>query len=134
SRRRATPRTVAGRAYDLTALVGERELPRHVQLVWHGVNDRANLRQFLASPVRWAELDVRRDPGGRLVLRHDAFGGDDVPGGDGAFGGGGAVSVDGAPEGLLTVREALAALRAAGKAVKLDVKDPAALDELLALV
>ena len=39
------------------------------------------LRQFLASPVRWGELDVRCDPGGRLVLRHDAFEGVDGPAG-----------------------------------------------------
>lgn len=73
SRRVPTPRTVQGDSYDITALVSERELPRHVQLVWHGVNDAWNLRQFLASPVGWAECDVRVDPVGRLVLRHDAF-------------------------------------------------------------
>lgn len=37
------------------------------------MNDEANLAQFLASDVRWAEVDVRRDPVGRLVLRHDGF-------------------------------------------------------------
>jgi mRNA-degrading endonuclease RelE of RelBE toxin-antitoxin system len=122
SRRSSIPRTVAGRDYELRSLVGERDLPRHVQLVWHGVNDEANLRQFLASPVRWGELDVRCDPGGRLVLRHDAF--------EGLFG---ADSVGGA-DGLLTVRSALTELRRAGKAVKLDLKDADALDELLVLV
>src|SRR5439155_8761185 len=73
SRRLPTPRTVRGRLYDLTALVTEDDLPHHVQLVWHGVNDEANLRQFLGSQVHWAECDVRRDPLGRLVLRHDSF-------------------------------------------------------------
>jgi beta-phosphoglucomutase-like phosphatase (HAD superfamily) len=73
SRRVPTPRTVRGRSYDLTALVTEEDLPHHVQLVWHGVNDEANLRQFLGSQVHWAECDVRRDPLGRLVLRHDSF-------------------------------------------------------------
>jgi hypothetical protein len=73
SRRVPTPRTVRGRSYDLTALVTEADLPRHVQLVWHGVNDDANVRQFLGSRVHWAECDVRRDPLGRLVLRHDSF-------------------------------------------------------------
>ena len=34
---------------------------------------RVNLERFLASDVRWAEIDVRRDPVGRLVLRHDDF-------------------------------------------------------------
>ena len=44
-----------------------------MQFVWHGVNDEANLRQFLASGVHWAECDIRQDPLGRLVLRHDSF-------------------------------------------------------------
>ena len=74
SRRVPTPRTVRGRSYDLTALVAEGDLPHHVQLVWHGVNDEANVRQFLGSRVHWAECDVRRDPLGRIVLRHDSFG------------------------------------------------------------
>jgi len=57
--------------------MSEQELPQHVQLVWHGVNDRWNLRQFLGSPVSWGECDVRTDPLGRLVLRHDSF--DETP-------------------------------------------------------
>src|SRR5947208_2108275 len=68
SRRVPTPRTVRGRSYDLTALVAESDLPHHVQLVWHGVNDEANLRQFLGSRVHWAECYVRSDPLGRPVL------------------------------------------------------------------
>ncbi len=73
SRRTPTPRTVQGSSYDITALMSEQHLPQHVQLVWHGVNDPWNLRQFLASPVGWGECDVRLDPVGRLVLRHDSF-------------------------------------------------------------
>jgi hypothetical protein len=65
---------IAGREYGLTELVpNERALPRQVQLVWHGVNDPANLRQFIASEVFWAEIDVRYDPSGELILRHDSF-------------------------------------------------------------
>jgi hypothetical protein len=73
SQRVVTPRTVRGSTYDLAELVPEKELRRRVQFVWHGVNDEANLRQFLASGVQWAECDIRRDPLGRLVLRHDSF-------------------------------------------------------------
>jgi hypothetical protein len=73
SKRVRTPRTTRGRSYDITALVAERDLPQHVQLVWHGVNDEWNLRHFLASPVGWGECDVRLDPLGRVVLRHDSF-------------------------------------------------------------
>ena len=73
SQRVVTPRTVRGTTYDLAELVSEEELRRRVQFVWHGVNDEANLRQFLASGVHWAECDIRRDPLDRLVLRHDSF-------------------------------------------------------------
>jgi hypothetical protein len=44
-----------------------------VQLVWHGVNDEANLREFLSSRVAWGKCDLRRDPRQRLVLRHHSF-------------------------------------------------------------
>lgn len=73
SRSAGTPRTVRGRHYELARLIPEREIGERVTLVWHGVNDVGNLRQFLASPVYWCECDVRRDPRDRLVLRHDSF-------------------------------------------------------------
>jgi len=68
-----TPRTVRGREYDITRLVGEHDLPGHIQLVWHGLDDARNLRQFLDSAVRWGEADIRRDPLDRVILRHDSF-------------------------------------------------------------
>jgi phosphoglycolate phosphatase-like HAD superfamily hydrolase len=179
SGRRSIPRTVGGRDWAITSLVGERDLPRHVQLVWHGVNDDANLRQFVASPIRWGEVDVRRHPRGGLVLRHDAFDpsvpvasygsppsgagagtngtyGADVAGaerrtnggrravahrGDRSVvagwdpaGGAGRPAGDVGRSGLLTLERALAELRAAGKGVKLDLKQDAILDEVLATV
>jgi phosphoglycolate phosphatase-like HAD superfamily hydrolase len=73
SQREPTPRTVSGSIYGLSGLIDEAEVGRRVTFVWHGVNDLHNLRQFVASDIRWAELDVRRDPLGRLVLRHDSF-------------------------------------------------------------
>jgi hypothetical protein len=43
-----------------------------VQFVWNGVNDEANLRQFLAANVQWAELDVCLNrTRQRVILRHD---------------------------------------------------------------
>ncbi len=67
-------RSVSGKDYELTSLIAEEHLPRHVQFVWQGVNDRANLRQFLASNIRWGELDVRWDPHNTdLILRSDDF-------------------------------------------------------------
>jgi hypothetical protein len=117
SRRVPTPRTVRGRSYDLTALVTEEDLPHHVQLVWHGVNDEANLRQFLGSRVHWAECDVRRDPLGRLVLRHDSF--ERTPWSSN--------------ETALELDELLTRLRERGRGAKLDLKDgDAILDETLA--
>jgi hypothetical protein len=67
--------TVRGKDYRLAELIPhENALPTHVQLAWHGVNDEPNLRQFLASDVRWAEVDVQLDPEGvDVILRHDSF-------------------------------------------------------------
>jgi hypothetical protein len=118
SRRISMPRTIGGDTYDLRSLIREEALPQHVQFAWHGVNDAANLRQFLASPVHWGELDVRRDPRGRLVLRHDSF--DAVPG-----------SPD---EVLLAPGEVLVTFQRAGKGAKLDVKDPGAIADVTGLV
>ena len=69
------PRSAArGNDYGLTDLVpSEEALPPNVQLVWHGVNDADNLRQFIASDVFWAEVDVRKDSAGGLICRHDSF-------------------------------------------------------------
>ena len=64
---------VAGTSYELGGLISEDLLREHVELVWHGVNDEENLRQFLGSGIRWAEIDLRRDPVGELILRHDGF-------------------------------------------------------------
>jgi hypothetical protein len=117
-----SPDAPAGHRHDLGALVGETDLPDRVELVWHGVNDRANLRHFLASPVRWGECDVRRDPQGRLALRHDAFD----------------TAVDSAPGDRqprpLMIDEFLRAAVAERKGIKLDIKQRDIGDELLALV
>ncbi len=76
SKRTRVPRgTVRGKEYRLAELIpDEKALPDHVQLAWHGVNDEANLRQFLASNVHWAEVDVRLEPAcWDVILRHDSF-------------------------------------------------------------
>ena len=86
----------------------------HVELVWHEVNDPVRIRQFLASPMRWAELDLRLGPGGDRALRHEDF----DTGDDG----------DDAPD----PRAVLTRMREAGKGVNLDIKDPAALDAAVA--
>jgi hypothetical protein len=113
------PRTAAGRHFDLRALIAENDLPDQVQLVWHGVNDEANLREFLFSRVAWGECELRRDPRQRLVLRHDSF--ERTP-----------WTRDEAP---LTPATALEAFARHARGLKLDLKDgPSVLDEVLALV
>lgn len=113
------PRTAAGRHFELSALVGEDDLPAQVQLVWHGVNDEVNLREFLSSKVGWGELDVRHDPRQRLVLRHDSF--ERTP-----------WTRD---EPLLTLAAALEAFAGQARGVKLDLKaGTGVVDDVLALL
>ncbi|MCH8310429.1 MAG: hypothetical protein IIB17_08045, partial [Chloroflexi bacterium] len=65
-------RSASGSDYVLSDLASEDALPQEVDFVWHGVNEKANLRQFLGSDVTWGEVDVRIDPSsGILVLHHD---------------------------------------------------------------
>ena len=86
---------------------GLASLPPDVGLVWHGVNDAANLRQFLSADVPWGELDVNVDPVGQeLILRHDSFA--DLPRWD--------------DEKFLFLRDALPHLVETGKSIKLDFK------------
>ncbi len=121
SKRTRLPSNVAkGKSYDLTELVPEQALPEHIQLVWHGVNDEVNLRQFLASDISWGECDVRLDPtGNELILRHDSF--VDNP-----------LDLN---ENWLSLDRLLERERQTGKSVKFDMKTGgAALDKVLELV
>jgi phosphoglycolate phosphatase-like HAD superfamily hydrolase len=107
SQRKETPRTVRGSSYDFANLMLEAELPRHVQLVWHGIDSHPSMRRFLQSEVQWAECDVRRDPIGRIVLRRRPF--EEAPWEEG--------------EDLVTLEECLAAFRNRGKSIKLDLHE-----------
>jgi hypothetical protein len=71
------------------------------------VNDEANLRQFLASNVTWAEVDVRSDPYGRPVCRHDPFS-------DGTWS---------REEPPLAFADVLERLQQEGRSVKIDLKE-----------
>jgi hypothetical protein len=121
SKRNKIPKgCLSGRKYDITALIDEDRLPRHIQFVWHGVNDRANLRQFLASDIQWAECDVRFDPAGeKVILRDDSF--SVTPYRDG--------------EPTLALADALGPLKQGGRSVKIDIKENGRLiNEVLALL
>jgi hypothetical protein len=119
-RAKLPPRSARGNKYDLTELIPEKALPQHVQFVWHGVNDEPNLRQFLASDIRWVECDVHIDPTGNdLILRHDTF--TERPLGE--------------DEDWLTLDELLSQVRKYDKLVKLDLKAGGVLiDKVLELV
>ncbi len=119
-RTRLPTHSVRGKTYDLTELIPENSLPQHVQLVWHGVNDISNLRQFLMSDIRWVECDVHIDPtGSDLILGHDTFA--ETP-----------LKED---EEWLTLDKLLAQVKKQGKLVKLDLKAGGTLiDKILSLV
>jgi hypothetical protein len=86
---------------------GLEDLPQGLELIWHGTNDPKNLELFIKSKIRWAEGDVRGDPEGRLVLRHDSF--DSHPPHSG--------------EALLDFRDWLRDLLRAGKSIQIDLKE-----------
>ena len=77
SRRERLPgSSVSGRSWRVAPLATEDRLPRHVRYTWQAVNDRRSLRRFLNSRVRWAELDVRWEPRGRVpVVRAEPLSG-----------------------------------------------------------
>jgi hypothetical protein len=121
SKRVRLPRhTAKGKAYQLSELIPEKSLPQHIHFVWQGVNDEANLRQFLTSNIRWVECDVHLDPtGSDLILRHGTF--EENP-----------MEED---EEWLTLDHFLDCLDGSGKAVKLDFKAGGVIvDKVLGLV
>jgi hypothetical protein len=121
SRRDQLPEgAVGGHAYRLDELIVETDLPPGVQLVWHGVNSRNNLEQFLGSEVQWAETDVMLVPGhSEVMVRHDTIAERPI-----------------APsEELITLKEVVEGVAGAGKGLKIDLKGGATLlDRVLALV
>lgn len=99
--------SISGERYDITQLIHEKNLPRHIHLVWHGVNDETNLRQFATSNVQWAELDVRLNPmDDQVILRHDSF--EEI-----------AMKED---EDFLLLTDTLSSLAQLGRSIKLDLK------------
>ena len=109
--------SVCGTDYLLTELACEDTLPEQIQFVWHGVNDRVNLRQFLASEVLWGEVDVRFDPGiGKIILHHDVLEADP----------------DATAMELLELSDVLHRIKRFGKSIKFDIKESgASVDDVL---
>jgi hypothetical protein len=106
---------VAGTRYDLTELISNKGLPKHIEFVWHGVDDESILRQFLVSNVHWAEMHVRLDPrDDSIIIRRKGF-----------------TEVLRAPgETPIKLEYFLSILRDADKGAKLDIKDEGLLDRV----
>ncbi|MCG3211989.1 MAG: hypothetical protein FOGNACKC_05635 [Anaerolineae bacterium] len=51
-------RAIPGTNYQLTELIAEHALPRHIHFVWRNLNNAGNLAQFLASDVYWGEFNL----------------------------------------------------------------------------
>jgi hypothetical protein len=108
-----------GKFFDLTDLISKEHLPRHIEFVWHGVDDESILRQFLVSSVQWAELHVRKDISTEdLILRRKSYA--EMP----PFTGENPVRLD----------DFLYILGDAGRGVKLDLKDPGLTSRVIELL
>lgn len=114
ARSRLPRTTVSGDTYDITELASPEELPRHVQFVWHGVNDHESLDRFFNSDVQWCETAVRTDPAtGVLVLSLDPID-------------------EAVPSELMELAEFLDSSFTAGRSIKLDImENGAALSKLI---
>ena len=105
--------------YDITELIPEKGLPKHIGFVWHGVDDESILRQFLVSNVNWAEMHVHLDPADNsIIVRRKGF-----------------------SEVLRTERETpirleyfLSILKDAGRGVKLDIKEEGLLEAVTVML
>lgn len=73
TRRRVGPGVVQGSRWDVTRLAPDLDLPRHVRLVWDGVDSDDAIDEFLRRPVHVAACTVRVDPSGKLVARRDSY-------------------------------------------------------------
>lgn len=45
-----------GNVYDLTELIPQRALPKHIQFVWNNINNDSTLMRFIDSNVKWADI------------------------------------------------------------------------------
>ena len=106
---------VAGSRYDITELISKKGLPKHIEFVWHGVDDESILRQFLVSNVNWAEMHVRLYPrDDSIIIRRKSFS-----------------EVLKAPgETPIKLEYFLSILKDAGKGVKLDIKEDGLLERV----
>ena len=105
ARSRLPSSAVSGNAYDISELASADSLPKRVQFVWRGANDREGIAKFIESGVQWLEVAVRSDPAtGEPALTAEPID-------------------ESEPPRLLYLREALDAVRQSGRSLKLDVRE-----------
>lgn len=114
ARSRLPSGAVSGSAYDLAELASADSIPKRVQFVWRGADDRDGIAKFIESGVQWLEVAVRSDPAtGELALAPDPID-------------------ESEPPRLLYLREALDAVERSGRSLKLDIRENGAtLDRLV---
>jgi len=107
--RSVTAAVEKGSTYELRELVHEEDLPPYIDLVWHGINDRENMQQFLSSSIQWGEVDVQAvHEDGSVLLQHDSTLKDET------------LSIEKID---LPLNELLTEFQQHGKGVKVDFKD-----------
>ena len=109
-----------GSTFQLRELVSEKDLPSNIDLVWHGINDRKNIQQFIASSIQWGEVDVQSaHDDGSVILQHDSPLQDDVL----------VSEKDEQP-----LDELLSEFKRHGKKIKIDFKDKSVLRKTIKLL
>lgn len=114
------PMFFSGKTLNLVDLIDEKTLPQNIQYVWHGINNHANLKQFLGADIQWGEVDVRLDElSDQFFVRHDSL----------------AESPIQREEETLLLKDCLSKFMKFDKSVKLDYKlDRAHVDQVLDFV
>ena len=102
-----TARVVGGKDYDLTELISKETLPQHIQFVWHGINDIANLGQFLRSDVHWGEFRAQSELLNSMYYLQTQAANQTAPRGDTAW--------------LATLDDTLTRVRSRGKGIKINL-------------
>lgn len=113
--------SLSGRDYELLGLAGLGHVPARIQFVWHGVSTARTLAKFLESPIKWAELEVKRTPETGHLAVGSAISPQSSNEADGS-----------APWGWLDLRETLMAIKVTGRAARLAIKEAGILKETLA--
>ena len=50
---------VRGKDYNITKLVSQKNMPKHIQFIWYCDNTRENFDTFIRSNIHWVEINLR---------------------------------------------------------------------------